>query len=64
MSEPKRGEHDETCLMAYPTCKCNTCQRDNKILLPKQESHAKRISIDDCPEYLADEPTKKGAADV
>ena len=28
MSEPKRGEHDEICLLTKSRCKCNTCQRD------------------------------------
>lgn len=61
MSEPKRGTHDETCLMAYPTCKCNTCQKDNKYCCPSKNPMRNRCSVDDCPDYLADEPIKKGA---
>lgn len=63
MSEPKRGKHKEFCRMVCPDCMCNTCQKDGDCCL-FMERPLSKCQIDNCPDYLADEPTKKGAADV
>jgi len=63
MSEPKRGEHDEFCLMTKPRCKCNTCRQDTSVCC-FDKFNLKNCPVLNCKNYLADEPTKKGAADV
>lgn len=63
MSEPKRGKHDETCLISCPNCLCNTCQKDNAV--SGKESCCSRKEFEcrmrSCAYYIKDEPTKKGA---
>lgn len=63
MSEPKRGEHYDACIDIFPFCKCNTCRIDNPLDCAKK--HPKKgCPIENCEDYIKDEPTKKGAADV
>ena len=64
MIEPKRGKHNEYCLMVHPTCKCNTCQNDGKCGANGIVSCMLDCPVLNCTHYLADEPTKKGAANV
>ena len=61
MSEPKRGVHDEYCLMVAPRCLCLTCQNDSEKPCCNRK---KRCYVENCNHYIKDEPTKKGAADV
>ena len=65
MSEPKRGEHYEACLIVFPHCLCNTCQKDHnfegKYGCCAEKHPTKNCPIQNCKHYIADEPTKKGA---
>ena len=65
MSEPKRGKHDETCLISCPNCLCNTCQKDNAENDDEEACcyvhNEIRCVIRSCAYYIKDEPTKKGA---
>lgn len=63
MSEPKRGEHNDICLKMNPSCRCNSCAND-KDLHCETVCDATPIGecpIRECPHYIKDEPTKKGA---
>lgn len=68
MSEPKRGKHDEYCVMASQNCLCNTCQKDDgsrweEACCMKMYGMGRgSCPVCDCTHYIKDEPTKKGAA--
>ena len=62
MSEPKRGKHDEICMMIAPKCLCLTCQNDSSE--PPCCRRRKTCYAENCKLYVKDEPTKKGAANV
>lgn len=65
MIEPKRGKHCDFCLQELPSCKCNTCQRDYASPFGGEcctkKHRGKLCGTYECHDYLADEPTKKGA---
>ena len=59
MIEPKRGKHNVSCMMIYPKCLCNSCQNDKDGCCGEGACGTIR-----CDDYIVDEPTKKGAANV